>query len=227
MKTASATLDHPLPGQGQPPPNRLVCRPLRAGTWAQSLLLLLACLLAVQPLSAQKAQEEKHRNISLEFNPLAYAFGGWSIGAAYQSPQLPHWVFSAGAYSFPFPKVFVEQIAGNEGKGFGVKLRLATSVGADVYPWRKDRAGLAFGLAAVLGNFELTQAAETGRARYRSLYVVPRASYTWYIVKGLYIMPWLGVELHSKVSGSTMVGTKTFAPIRYQFSPNLMIGYAF
>ena len=225
MKTPSATLDHPLARPGQPSTIRLAPRRPRVRAWAQALLLLLACLLSVQPLAAQT--EEKHRNISLEINPLAYAFGGWSIGAAYQATRIPHWVFSGGAYAFPFPKTFVEQIAGNKGEGFGVKLRLATTVGADIYPWRSDRAGFAFGLAAVLGDFEITQANETGRARYQSIYVVPRASYTWYIVKGLYLMPWLGVELHNKVSGSTTVGSREFTPIRYQFSPNFIIGYSF
>lgn len=197
-------------------------RRLRA--WALLPFLLFGTL-AAQPLPAQT--QDCTRNISLEINPLAYAFGGWSVGVAYQSPRIPHWVFSGGAYSFPFPKTFVEQIAGNKGEGFGVRLRLATTLGADVYPWRKDRAGFAFGLAAVLGDFEITQADEVDKARYQSLYVVPRASYTWYIVKGLYVMPWLGVEFHGKVSGSTTVGSREFAPIRYQFSPNFILGYSF
>lgn len=214
-----------------PPAGSQATKSGRLPGWARTLalgkalMLLIIGILLSQGLAAQEAAPR--RNISLELNPLAYAFGGWSIGTAYQPNKIPHWVFNAGAYAFPFPKTFVEQIAGNKGEDFGVKLRLATTLGADVYPWRKDRAGFAFGLAAVLGDFEITQAAETGKARYQSLYFVPRASYTWYIVKGLYVMPWLGVELHNKVAGTTTVGSREFEPIRYQFSPNFMIGYSF
>jgi hypothetical protein len=189
------------------------------------LIAFFLLLSVTAPLAAQS--ESRPRNISIELNPLAYAFGGWSIGTAYRPKKIPHWVFNAGAYGFKFPEVFVEQIAGNEGVGFDVRLRLAMTLGTDYYPWREDRQGFAFGMSAVLGAFEITHPDEVGRARYNSLYLVPRASFTWYPWKGLYLMPWAGVELHNQLGGTTAVGTKTFEPIKFQFSPNLSIGYSF
>jgi hypothetical protein len=225
MKTNHLTPDRHLSTHLRPAIARRVYKRLSARAWAGSLLLVLASLFAVEQLPAQAP--EKHRNISLEFSPLAYAFGGWSIGTAYQPKKIPHWVFNAGAYAFKFPEVFVEQIAGNEGVGFDVRLRLAITLGADYYPWRENRQGFAFGMSAVLGAFEITHPDEVGRAQYSSLYLVPRASYTWYPWKGLYLMPWAGVELHKQLGGTTAVGAKTFAPIKFQFSPNLSIGYSF
>lgn len=176
---------------------------------------------------AKAQNDETYRRFSAEINPLAYAFQGWSIGGTYQPTKLKKWVFNAGAYGFQMPKVFVEQIPGNEGEGFELKIQSAFTVGVDFHPWDSDRSGIAFGLSTVLGNFEVTNENEPGKAEYSSFYLVPRASYTWFLFKGLYLMPWAGLEIHNKLSGSTRVGSLDFEPMDIQFSPNISIGYAF
>lgn len=194
----------------------------------KQFLPTLAMLLVSLATTPSKAQETlRQRTYAVEINPLAYAFNGWSLGFAYQSPQAKHWVFNTGLYAFELPKTFVEQIPGNAGGGWSVKIRTAFTLGADYYPWRDDRSGLAFGLSTVLAQFELGNEFETVNTRYSSLYFVPRASYTWFAFKGLYLAPWLGVELHSKLGGSAALGSRNFEPLKYQFSPNLSIGYAF
>jgi hypothetical protein len=192
------------------------------------MIKIIICLVSLAFTTAALAQStEKQRTISAELNPIAYAFGGWSISAAFKPKKIPNWVFNTGAYSFNFPEVFTEQIAGNAGEGFNVNLKTAFTIGSDYYPWSKNRKGFAFGLSVVYGNFEITNQTEAGKANYNSLYFVPRASFTWYAFKGLYVMPWLGVEQHNKLSGSTAVGAKEFEPIKFQFSPNLTMGYSF
>jgi len=182
-------------------------------------------LFFAQTATAQDAVP--NRTLSIEVNPLAYAFTGWSIGGTYHPTRLNRWVFSAGAYGFQLPDVFVEQIPGNEDKGFELEIGPAVTIGADFYPWNQNRSGLALGLSTVLAGFEVTNENEPGEANYTSLYVVPRASYTWFVFKGLYVMPWVGLEFHNKISGDTQVGTLDFEPMTTQFSPNISIGYYF
>jgi len=186
----------------------------------------LMLLLTWAPV-AQAQETEPQRKFSVEVNPLAYAFGGWSISGTYHPKSLNHWVFNAGAYGFEMPEVFVEQIPGNEDQGFEVNINSAFTVGADWYPWTEDRSGFALGLSTVMAEFEITNENEPGRANYNSLYFVPRASYSWFVFKGLYVMPWVGLEIHNKISGDTQVGSLDFEPLSTQFSPNITIGYAF
>jgi len=169
----------------------------------------------------------KNRTFSIEANPLAYAFGGWSAGFAYHPKNLDHWVFNTNLYAFELPNAFVDQIPGNENEGWNVKIKTALSLGADYYPWTTDRSGFAFGLSTVIAQFEITNDNEIGNTNYNSLYFVPRAGYTWYAVEDFYIMPWIGVEMHTKLNGNTTVGAQNFEPIKFQFSPNLILGYSF
>jgi hypothetical protein len=187
--------------------------------------LLFALLIFTQPAPAQDVVPE--RTLSIEVNPLAYAFTGWSIGGTYHPAPLNRWVFNAGAYGFQLPDVFVEQIPGNEDEGFELEISPAATIGADFYPWSRNRSGLAFGVSTVVAGFEVTNENEPGRAHYTSLYVVPRASYTWFVFRGLYVMPWVGIEIHNKIRGDTQVGTLDFEPMTTQFSPNIAIGYYF
>lgn len=191
----------------------------------KTLYTLLIILGVATLLQAQDTNT--HRPFSLEVNPLAYAFQGWSVGGTYQPENLKKWVFNAGAYGFEMPQVFVEQIPGNEDEEFTLNIQSAFTAGADFHPWNPDRSGVAFGMTAVLGNFEVTHENEPGKAEYSSFYVVPRVSYTWLVFKGLYVMPWAGLELHNKISGGTQVGSIEFKPMTAQFSPNISIGYAF
>ena len=188
--------------------------------------IAIIVLLTSAPL-ARAQDTAPERTFSIELNPLAYAFSGWSIGGTYHPQKLNHWVFNAGAYGFEMPEVFVEQIPGNEDKGFEVNINSAFTAGADWYPWTEDRSGFAFGLSTVIAEFEITNKNEPGTANYNSLYFVPRASYSWFVYKGLYLMPWVGVEIHNKISGDTQVGSLNFEPLSTQFSPNIVIGYAF
>jgi hypothetical protein len=188
--------------------------------------LILIALLALAP-GIEAQNNDANRTFSLELNPLAYAFKGWSIGGTYHPEKLTHWVFNAGAYGFDMPEVFVEQIPGNEDKGFEVRIASAFTLGADWYPWTAERSGFAFGLSAVIAEFEISNINVAGNTKYTSLYFVPRASYTWFFYKGLYLMPWVGVEIHNKISGSTQVGSLNFEPLSTQFSPNITLGYAF
>ncbi len=181
--------------------------------------------ITMQLAQAQKAVPE--RTFSVELNPLAYAFSGWSIGGTYHPQKLNHWVFNASAYGFEMPEIFVEQIPGNEDKGFEVNIKNAYTAGADWYPWTEDRSGFAFGLSTVIADFEITNEDEPGKAIYTSLYFVPRASYSWFFFRGLYVMPWIGVEIHNKISGDTQVGPLNFKPLSTQLSPNITIGYTF
>jgi hypothetical protein len=175
---------------------------------------------------AQESNIQNH-TFNIETNPLAFAFRGWSAGFAYHPSKARKWVFNTGVYSFELPKTFVDQIAGNEGEGWNLKIKNAFTLGADYYPWRNDRSGFAFGLSTVWAQFEVTNAIESGKANYNSMYFVPRASYTWFVFKGLYVMPWLGIELHTQPNGSTTVGNMQFEPMKYQFSPNITFGYSF
>jgi hypothetical protein len=192
-----------------------------------SRLSLAIALLLAFTLMAEAQETVPKRTFSVEVNPLAYAFSGWSIGGTYHPKKLNHWVFNAGAYGFEMPEVFVEQIPGNEDMGFEVNINSAFTAGADWYPWTEDRSGFAFGLSTVIAEFEITNENEPGTANYTSLYFVPRASYSWFVFKGLYLMPWVGVEIHNKVNGDTQVGSRNFEPLSTQFSPNITIGYAF
>ena len=176
---------------------------------------------------AQAQDTEPEHTFSIEVNPLAYAFSGWSVGGTYHPQKINRWVFNAGAYGFQMPEVFVEQIPGNEDEGFELEINSAVTIGADFYPWSQNRAGLAFGISTVLANFEATNENEDGSAEYTSQYVVPRASYTWFVFKGFYVMPWVGVEFHNKISGDTQVGSRNFEPMTIQFSPNVTIGFSF
>lgn len=191
-------------------------------------IVLIALFVALTLLHKQGLGQEEapNRKLAIETNPLAFAFKGWSAGVAYHPPQWKHWVFNAGAYSFELPKFFVDQIPGNTEEGWGLQITTAVTAGADYYPWREDRSGLAFGMAAVWANFEVSNQNNSAKAEYSSLYFVPRASYTWFIYEGLYLMPWLGVEFHNKINGDTQVGDLSFEPISVQFSPNLTVGYA-
>lgn len=172
-------------------------------------------------------EKERHRPFSVELNPLAYAFSGWSLSGTYQPAQLKKWIFNAGAYGFELPSVFVEQIPGNEDEAFALEIQAAGTIGVDFHPWQEDRSGLGFGVSGVVAQFDVTHADEAGQASYTSFYAVPRISYTWFIFKGLYLMPWAGLEIHQKIDGSTQVGTKDFNPMATQFSPNLTVGWAF
>lgn len=172
-------------------------------------------------------QSEEKRTFSVEMNPLAFAFGGWSFGGSYKPAELNHWLFSAATYGFKMPDVFVDQIPGNENKGFNLKIKSAVAIGADYFPWTTNRSGFAVGASAILTDFEVTHKDEAGKANYTGIYVVPRVSYSWFAFKGLYISPSLGVEFHKKLSGNTMVGSQEFTPMSVQFSPNISIGYAF
>ena len=189
------------------------------------IALAFALLFFAQSATAQDVVPD--RTLSIEVSPLAYAFAGWSIGGTYHPAKLNRWVFNAGAYGFQLPDVFVEQIPGNEDEGFELEIRPAATIGADFYPWNRNRSGMAFGLSVVLAGFEVTNENEPGDANYTSLYVVPRASYTWFVFKGLYVMPWVGLEFHNKISGDTQVGTLNFEPMTTQLSPNISIGYYF
>jgi hypothetical protein len=191
----------------------------------KAFFILLPALMVVLPLQAQ--EKKPSRTYSLEANPLAYAFGGWSVSGAYNPGKLPAWVFNAGVYAFELPEAFVDQLPGNEGEGWNVNINRAFTLGADYYPWQKDRSGLAFGLSAVLAEFKITNENESGTATYNSLYFVPRASYTWYFFKRFYVMPWLGVEIHNPLDGQPTVGSAKFEPIQFQFSPNIILGYSF
>ena len=184
-----------------------------------------ALLFFAQAATAQDVVPD--RTLSIEVNPLAYAFTGWSVGGTYHPAQLNRWVFNVGAYGFQLPDVFVEQIPGNEDEGFELEIGPAVTIGADFYPWNRNRSGVALGLSTVLAGFEATNEDKPGEANYTSLYVVPRASYTWFVFKGLYVMPWVGLEFHNKISGDTQVGTLDFEPMTIQFSPNISIGYYF
>ncbi|WP_022835753.1 hypothetical protein [Salisaeta longa] len=188
---------------------------------------LLSLISLGLPFVVQAQEAESHRTISVEVNPLAYAFTGWSIGGTYQPSNLKRWVFNAGAYGFQMPEFFVDQIPGNEDEGFELQIQSAFTIGTDFHPWNRDRAGIAFGISTVIANFQVTNENEDGEADYSSLYVVPRASYTWFLFDGLYVMPWLGLEIHNKVSGRTQVGSLDFEPMSVQLSPNISIGYAF
>ncbi|NBC65195.1 MAG: hypothetical protein GVY07_05950 [Bacteroidetes bacterium] len=176
---------------------------------------------------ANAQEKEPAHTFSIEVNPLAYAFSGWSVGGTYHPANLNQWVFNAGVYGFQMPETFVDQIPGNEGEGFELNIQSAVTVGADFYPWNQNRSGVAFGLSAVAGNFEVTNENEAGRATYTSLYVVPRVSYTWFAFDRFYLMPWAGVEFHNKISGDTQVGSLNFETMSAQFSPNIIIGYSF
>jgi hypothetical protein len=191
------------------------------------LIVFLAALLIVINFNARAQENTQNRLFSVEINPLAFAFGGWSIGGTYHPNKLNRWVFNTAAYRFKMPKTFVEQIPGNENKGFELRINSAFSLGADYYPWKNNRSGFAFGISAVYANFEVTNKHESGEANYSSLYLVPRTSYTWFVFRGLYVMPWVGVEFHQKISGNTQVGSQVFKPMTTQFSPNISIGYAF
>ncbi|NBC01883.1 MAG: hypothetical protein GVY15_13615 [Bacteroidetes bacterium] len=186
---------------------------------------ILLFLFSTQPTSAQDAVPD--RTLSIEVNPLAYAFTGWSVGGTYHPANLNRWVFNAGAYGFQLPDVFVEQIPGNEDEGFELEISPAATIGADFYPWSRNRSGFAFGVSTVVAGFEVTNENEPGEANYTSLYVVPRASYTWFVFRGLYVMPWVGLEFHNKIGGDTQVGALDFEPMTTQFSPNISIGYYF
>lgn len=191
---------------------------------SKSLLLILFIFIS-QVSVAQTSEPD--RTFSVEVNPLAFAFSGWSIGGTYNPATLNNWVFNAATYGFEMPEMFVDQIPGNEDEGFELTIKQAFTIGADYYPWSENRSGFAFGLSTVLANFEVTNEEEPGQADYTSFYVVPRASYTWFAYEGFYLMPWVGVEFHTKVSGETQVGTLEFEPMSVQFSPNLSIGYTF
>lgn len=193
----------------------------------QVKIFWLAALMLGSLTTAQAQDSQSQRTFSLEINPLAYAFSGWSVGGTFHPTKSPHWVFNAAAYGFQMPEAFVEQIPGNENKGFALRIRSAVTVGADYYPWSSNRAGWAFGLSTVLAGLEVTHPSEAGNARYSSFYVVPRLSYAWFVLDRLYLMPWVGMEFHTQVGGSTTVGVQTFAPMTQQFSPNLSIGYTF
>jgi len=188
--------------------------------------LALFVILMITQLAQAQDTDPKH-TFSVELNPLAYAFSGWSVGGSFHPANLNRWVFNAGAYGFQLPDVFVEQIPGNEDEGFELRINSAVTAGADYYPWNKNRRGVAFGLSTVIGNFEVTNESEAGEAQYTSLYVVPRVSYTWFLGSRLYVMPWAGLEFHNKISGDTQVGSLNFEPMTAQFSPNINIGYIF
>jgi len=189
--------------------------------------LLLTLISIGLPLVVQAQEAKSHCAFSAELNPLAYAFTGWSVGGTYQPATLKRWIFNTGAYGFQMPQFFVDQIPGNEDEGFELQIQLAFTIGADFHPWNRDRSGVALGISTVIANFQVTNEDEAGEADYSSLYVVPRASYTWFLFDRLYLMPWLGVEIHNKISGGTQVGSLDFEPMSIQFSPNISIGYAF
>lgn len=190
------------------------------------LFISLLIVATIAPLAHAQETTPDHK-FFIELNPLAYAFNGWSIGGAYQPARLNQWVFNTAVYRFQMPEMFVEQIPGNEDKGFELEIHSAVTAGAEFYPWNQNRSGVSFGLSAVLATFDVTNKNEPGEARYSSFYVVPRLQYTWFVFKDFYVMPWVGVEFHNKIRGDTQVGRLNFEPMTTQFSPNITIGYSF
>lgn len=197
---------------------------------ARAVAVLRRSLLVVVYLGAAgfaEAQPSGGRTLSVESNVLAFAFNGASAGVAYRPAADSRLLLGAGAYAFTLPDAFVEQIPGNEGAGFHLRIERALTVSADAYPWRRDRTGVSVGAALVVARFRATHDAEPGAATYTGGYVVPRVGYTRYLLGGLYATPWVGVEVHRRLSGSTDVGARSFSPMSVQFSPNVVFGYSF
>jgi hypothetical protein len=146
------------------------------------------------------------------------------LGVRWEPASLGGLALSAGVYGFTLPDAFI--MGDNADKGWEVRLLPAFTLGADYYLDEAGR-GVSFGAALVTTTLRLRSDRVAGDASYQALYVVPRVSYTWFIWRGLYVTPWLGVELHVKLAGEPEIGGQRFEPFFINPSPNLNIGYRF
>lgn len=186
--------------------------------------LLVALVLGLLAGAVSEARAE--RRVIVETTPLALVFRGAGLGARVIPDAAPRWSFGGGAYAFTLPAVFVDQIPGNADEGWRVAIRPAVYASADRH-LRPGGAGFGLGASLVLARFAIGNDATSDEAAFTSLYLVPRVSYSWFVLRDVLIQPSIGVELHWKLGGATTLAGNEFAPPRIQPSPGLMIGYRF
>jgi hypothetical protein len=172
--------------------------------------ILLAALLA--PAGAQPFDTY----FEVESDPLAFAAGGYSLGAGYAWGGLR---IAAGAFGADVP----EFVHGNSGWTMRTDGIAATF---DYFP-RCPGEGLFFGPEADLATVRFERGTSGHSAQRTQLGLGGRIGYRFMFGEtGFFIVPWLGVAYVVRGETVTLDG-KTFAQQPLRFAPALTLGWRF
>ncbi len=158
-----------------------------------TLALLLALLPLVSSAQAPPAAAAASSSLSLEVDPMPFAFGGYSFSARYAHGQLPHWSAMASVFSSDFPDGMLS--TANRDAGWGsLHFRPSYALFVD-YNFTGTGRGFFAGPSVFLYNNEVTHE-PTGEVRsFTSIYPNVRVGYTWFPFKkaGFYLSPWVNL----------------------------------
>lgn len=169
-------------------------------------------VLADTPAVARTAPGPK---LDVEVDPIAYVLSGYSVhlGVTWNRFRL-----DLGVFALELP----EKLHGTKGvdvwgQGFGAKL--------DYYVAQED-TGLFAGVQLSRATEEVTDRATMETHSASHITIGARVGYRYEFAKGLYVLPWLGVDV-STSSRTQRVAGKSYEPGRVLFFPTLHLGKRF
>lgn len=173
-------------------------------------LVLAALVATATPADASTSPAETARapHLLVETDPSTFAFGGF---AAHARLTFGHAAVGLGAYAMNFPDVLVDNLPGNRGEDFGVRLQLGVGAFGDWFV-RDDSKGLFVGAQAAVQRYRYTHdAVPDATGHGTNVLFMPRVGYLYQpFDAGFYLEPWMGLGLTARVAGDGRVGDRTY-----------------
>ena len=173
--------------------------------------IILAILFVASPAKADP------QRLSVEQDPLAYAFNGWDVMVAYQHPALPHVRATLAVYGADWP---------GTADGF-TDHQTAITTKLQYFPSEGGR-GLMVGAQFAFGKEDYTYTMTPGHQSLDVAIVRAIAGYRWFpFGRGLFIYPWGGVGVRVPVKGDREIMIDNHRTTVGYFSPVLTfhVGY--
>jgi hypothetical protein len=180
---------------------------------------------AVPPSPSPPAPPPTPNHLFIETDPSTFVFSGFSAHVRWRPAVSPRWAFGAGVYAMNLPSIYTKLAADNRGEGWSLRARLGTAVFIDRF--FGDTADGAF-VGIETGTQSLEASRAGGAARFTTVLLLPRIGYLYRpFASGLYLMPWFGAGMTTRLAGHTDVAGRDYVVFPFIAFATLHAGWRF
>lgn len=184
-------------------------------------------ILALMGLISLGASAQEKTRVSLEIDPVTFAFSGYSAHLRIQPKSNEHLLLGAGIYAMNLPSAIVDFNENNRDKGWNVRINQGYGLFSEYY-FDKANKKWFLGAQTSIQQYKIENDKENGDSKFNNALIMAYGGYSFQLFQSnLYIKPWAGIGYTTKISGKNRLGESTYDVAPITMFATLHIGYTF
>lgn len=172
-------------------------------------------------------QDSVNHFFAVEFDPLPFISGGYSVSLKYSPKIVPKTLFMGSVFSSNFPNKMMSK-TNMENGWTNMTIERSYAIFTDFF-LNNQRKGFYYGPSAILYNKSVAQKSTDERIYFSTIYPSFTLGYIWYPFPkfGFYLNPWFNLGSEISLDENNRFNDKIFTPNRFNYIMTLHIGYSF